>query len=93
MHQQGKETSTNPIASIFAWACGLKFRGEFDGNQPLITFAQALEEVCVQTVEGGVMTKDLALCIHGEALERKHYVTTEQFLEAIAQGITRRMTH
>jgi isocitrate dehydrogenase len=93
MHQQGKETSTNPIASIFAWTCGLKFRGEFDGNQQLVAFAQALEDVCVQTVEGGVMTKDLALCIYGEALERKHYVTTEQFLEAIAQGIARRMTH
>ncbi len=93
MHQQGKETSTNPIASIFAWTCGLKFRGEFDGNQPLVAFAQALEDVCVQTVEGGVMTKDLALCIYGDALERKHYVTTEQFLEAIAQGIARRMTH
>jgi isocitrate dehydrogenase len=71
----------------------LKFRGEFDGNQPLIAFAKALEDVCVQTVENGVMTKDLALCIHGDALERKHYVTTEQFLEAIAQGIARRMTH
>ena len=93
MHQQGKETSTNPIASIFAWTCGLKFRGEFDGNQQLIAFAQALEDVCVQTVEGGIMTKDLALCIYGDALERKHYVTTEQFLEAIAQGIARRMTH
>jgi isocitrate dehydrogenase len=93
MHQQGKETSTNPIASIFAWTCGLKFRGEFDGNQQLVAFATALEDVCVQTVEGGVMTKDLALCIYGDALERKHYVTTEQFLEAIAQGIARRMTH
>jgi len=92
MHQQGKETSTNPIASIFAWTCGLKFRGKFDGNHPLISFAEALEQVCIQTVEEGVMTKDLALCVHGDALERKHYVTTEQFLEAIAQGISRRIS-
>ena len=93
LHQQGKETSTNPIASIFAWTCGLKFRGEFDGNQPLVAFARALEEVCVQTVESGVMTKDLALCIHGDALKREHYVTTEAFMEAIAEGIARRMSH
>jgi isocitrate dehydrogenase len=90
LHQQGKETSTNPIASIFAWTVGLRYRGKFDNNQELIGFADALERVCVETVESGIMTKDLALCIHGEGLKREHYVTTEKFLEAIAQGITRK---
>jgi isocitrate dehydrogenase len=61
LHQQGKETSTNPIASIFAWTTGLKFRGQFDGNHALVSFATALEEVCVDAVESGKMTKDLAL--------------------------------
>lgn len=93
LHQQGKETSTNPIASIFAWTTGLKFRGQFDGNHALMSFATALEEVCVDTVEAGQMTKDLALCIHGESLKREHYLSTEQFLEVIAQGIARRIAH
>ncbi len=93
LHQQGKETSTNPIASIFAWTTGLKFRGQFDGNHALMSFANALEEVCVDTVEAGQMTKDLALCIHGESLKREHYLSTEQFLEVIAQGIARRIAH
>ena len=91
MHQQGKETSTNPIASIFAWTVGLRFRGQFDGNEKLINFADQLEQVCVSTVESGTMTKDLALCIHGDALKREHYVTTEGFLDAVATGIADRM--
>jgi isocitrate dehydrogenase len=91
MHQQGKETSTNPIASIFAWTVGLRFRGQFDNNQDLIGFSDALEKVCVETVESGIMTKDLALCIHGDALKREHYVTTEKFLDAIAEGISRKI--
>jgi isocitrate dehydrogenase len=91
MHQQGKETSTNPIASIFAWTVGLRFRGQFDNNQDLIGFSDALEKVCVDTVESGTMTKDLALCIHGDALKREHYVTTEKFLDAIAEGISRKI--
>lgn len=62
---QGRPTSTNPIASIFAWTRGLEHRGKLDGNQDLIRFAQMLEKVCVQTVESGAMTKDLAGCIHG----------------------------
>jgi isocitrate dehydrogenase len=93
LHQQGKETSTNPIASIFAWTTGLKFRGQFDGNHALMSFATALEEVCVDAVEAGHMTKDLALCIHGENLKREHYLSTEQFLDVIAQGISRRIAH
>jgi isocitrate dehydrogenase len=90
-HQQGKETSTNPIASIFAWTSGLRFRGEFDGNEPLIQFSRALEEVCVETVESGKMTKDLAVCIHGDKVERQHYVTTEEFLDLVASGIAKKL--
>ena len=64
-HQAGKPTSTNPIASIFAWTRGLEFRGVLDNNQELINFCHALEQVCIETVESGKMTKDLAVCIHG----------------------------
>jgi isocitrate dehydrogenase len=91
MHQQGKETSTNPIASIFAWTVGLTYRGNFDGNQELVTFAKTLEKVCVDVVEGGIMTKDLAMCIHGETTQRGHYVTTEEFLSAVADGMAAQM--
>ena len=87
MHQQGKPTSTNPIASIFAWTRGLAFRGKLDGNQKLIDFCQTLEEVCVETVESGKMTKDLALCIHGADLNESHYMNTQDFLEMINQNL------
>jgi isocitrate dehydrogenase len=87
-HQQGKETSTNPIASIFAWSAGLRFRGKFDGNQDLMAFADKLEKVCVDIVQSGKMTKDLAVCIHGEKVERGHYVTTEEFLQLVADGLS-----
>ncbi|MBX7138017.1 MAG: NADP-dependent isocitrate dehydrogenase [Oligoflexia bacterium] len=83
-HQQGKETSTNPIASIFAWSRGLIFRGRFDGNQPLINFCEKLERACIDTVEAGKMTKDLAVCIHGSNVGRDKYLNTREFLEAIA---------
>ena len=86
-HQQGKPTSTNPIASIFAWTRGLEFRGKLDKNEKLIHFAQTLEKVCVDTVESGKMTKDLALCVHGNKLEEKHYLTTEGFLESLDMGL------
>lgn len=92
MHQQGKKTSTNPIASIFAWTRGLAFRGKLDNNNALIDFCNTLESVCVSTVEGGVMTKDLALCIHGKALNESHYVTTEQFLDALDRGLKKQMS-
>ncbi len=83
-HQAGKPTSTNPIASIFAWTRGLEFRGKLDNNQQLINFCQALEQVCIETVESGKMTKDLAVCIHGNKVEHgKHYLYTEEFLEAL----------
>ncbi len=86
-HQQGKKTSTNPIASIFAWTRGLAHRGKLDGNNALVDFATALEEVCVETVEGGKMTKDLALLIHGKEMNETHWLTTEDFLAALDQGL------
>lgn len=87
-HQAGKPTSTNPIASIFAWTRGLEFRGKLDGNQELIDFCQALEQVCVETVESGKMTKDLAVCIHGNKVKHgEHYLYTEEFLDAIDQNL------
>lgn len=82
-HQQGKPTSTNPIASIFAWTRGLAFRGKLDNNTELIRFAETLEQVCIQTVENGEMTKDLALILHGENLKPEHYLSTEEFMMAI----------
>ena len=87
MHQQGKPTSTNPIASIFAWTRGLAFRGKLDETSKLINFAETLEEVCIETVENGKMTKDLALIIHGKELKEEHYLTTEQFLEALNENL------
>ena len=83
MHQQGKETSTNPIASIFAWTRGLAHRGKLDGNDELERFASILEKVCVQTVESGSMTKDLAILIG----KNQKYLTTNQFLEAIDSNL------
>ena len=86
-HQQGKETSTNPIASIFAWTRGLQHRGKLDDNQALIDFCQTLEKVCIETVESGKMTKDLALLIHKENLSSEHYLTTQQFLHALKENL------
>jgi isocitrate dehydrogenase len=91
MHQQGKPTSTNPIASIFAWTRGLAFRGKLDSNQELIDFANALEDVCVETVERGHMTKDLALCIYGSDLNDTHYLNTEEFLEALNENLKKKL--
>lgn len=91
MHQQGKPTSTNPIASIFAWTRGLAFRGKLDNTPELIHFAQSLEEVCIETVESGKMTKDLALIIHGKELKEEHYLTTEQFLAAIDANLVKKL--
>jgi isocitrate dehydrogenase len=87
-HQKGKPTSTNPIASIFAWTRGLEFRGKLDNNQELITFCHTLEKVCIEVVESGKMTKDLAVCIHGNKVEHgKHYLYTEEFLEELNSGL------
>ncbi len=82
-HQQGKPTSTNPIASIFAWTSGLKYRGSFDNNKPLIDFANTLEDVCVKTVEAGFMTKDLAVLIS----ENQKYLTTQEFLGKLVENM------
>jgi isocitrate dehydrogenase len=87
LHQQGKPTSTNPIASIYAWTQGLTHRGRLDNNEELIRFCDTLEKVCVQTVESGKMTKDLAVCVYGSETKTEHYLTTEAFLEAIDKNL------
>ncbi len=90
-HQKGRPTSTNPIASIFAWTRGLDFRGKLDNNQPLRDFAALLEKVCIDTVESGKMTKDLALSIYGDKLTSDNYLTTEKFMEALIDELNKRM--
>ena len=79
MHQEGKETSTNPIASIFAWTRGLSHRGKLDNNEKLINFSDTLEKVCVSAVESGFMTKDLAILLSTSS----KFLTTNQFLDEI----------
>lgn len=91
-HQQGKETSTNPIASIFAWTRGLEHRGKLDGNAELIDFCQKLEQVCVETVEEGKMTKDLAIMVHGDNLARKDYLSTQEFLQALKVNLDKKLS-
>ena len=92
MHQQGKPTSTNPIASIFAWTNGLAFRGKLDQNQKLINFAHRLEQVCIETVEQGKMTKDLALIVYGNELKEASYLSTEAFLDAIDENLQKKVS-
>ncbi len=87
LHQEGKETSTNPIASIFAWTQGLKYRGQFDGNDELVTFADTLENVCVSVVESGHMTKDLAILVGAD----QKYLTTQGFLDKVVEELDQRM--
>ena len=86
-HQQGKETSTNPIASIFAWTRGLHYRGAFDGTPLVVRFAEDLERVCIETVEGGAMTRDLALLIRAD----HPWLTTNQFLSRLAANLQQAM--
>ncbi len=86
-YQKGRETSTNPIASIFAWTRGLEHRGILDENKELVNFVQTLERVCVETVESGKMTKDLALLVHPEGVKREDYLNTEDFLSAIKENL------
>jgi len=91
-YQKGEETSTNPIASIFAWTRGLDHRGKLDKNEPLRKFCQTLEKVCIETVEKGVMTKDLALCIYpADKLKREHWATTTVFMDKINEGLAKRI--
>jgi isocitrate dehydrogenase len=87
-HQQGKPTSTNPIASIFAWTQGLAHRGKLDGTPEVTKFAETLERVCIETVESGKMTKDLALLIRKD----QPYLTTEDFLAAINENLQKAMS-
>ena len=82
-HLKGESTSTNPIASIFAWTRGLAFRGKLDKNNELIDFCELLESICIKTVESGKMTKDLAILIHNENLTEENYLTTEEFLNEL----------
>ena len=89
MHQQGKATSTNPIASIFAWTGGLKFRGKFDDTPDVVRFAETLEKVCIKTVEDGSMTKDLAILIGPD----QPWMTTEQFFEAVRANLEAEMAN
>jgi isocitrate dehydrogenase len=87
MHQEGKETSTNPIASIFAWTRGLAHRGKLDGNEDLIKFSTTLEKVCIDCVENGSMTKDLAILISPSS----NYLTTNQFLDELDGQLKKRL--
>src|SRR5690554_4934477 len=88
LHQQGKETSTNPIASIFAWTRGLYYRGTFDGTPEVVRFAQTLERVCIDTVQSGHMTKDLALLISPD----QTWLTTNQFLDKLDENLQKAMS-
>jgi len=87
MYQQGKETSTNPIASIFAWTRGLMHRAKLDHNPALLDFCEKLEQVCIETVESGKMTKDLAVLIYHNNLTSENYLSTEGFLAALKQNL------
>ncbi|WFD29342.1 isocitrate dehydrogenase (NADP(+)) [Malassezia sp. CBS 17886] len=91
-HQKGNETSTNSVASIYAWTRGLIFRGKLDNNEALIKYARTLEEACVQTIDvDGVMTKDLAYSIYGKNMKREHYVTTFQFLDHVKELLAKKL--
>jgi isocitrate dehydrogenase len=91
-HQKGNPTSTNPIASIFAWTRGLAFRGKLDGNAELVKFCEALEAVCIKTVEEGKMTKDLAVSVHGNDVRHgEHYLYTEEFLEELDKNLQKKL--
>ncbi|KAK6128322.1 hypothetical protein DH2020_037936 [Rehmannia glutinosa] len=87
LHQKGQETSTNSIASIFAWTRGLEHRAKLDGNVKLLDFAHKLEAACIETVESGKMTKDLAILIHGPKVSREFYLNTEEFIDAVAHNL------
>lgn len=91
MHQQGRPTSTNPIASIFAWTRGLAHRGNLDNNDRLVGFANKLEQVCIETVESGKMTKDLALLIHGSKVSASDYLNTQDFLSALDENLMKKL--
>jgi isocitrate dehydrogenase len=87
-YQKGNPTSTNPIASIFAWTQGLTYRGRFDNNHALVEFTRRLEQACIYTVESGVMTKDLALALHGDATTELHYVDTKKYIQEVRKRLS-----
>jgi len=89
--QNGKETSTNPIASIFAWTRGLAHRAKLDDNAALANFCETLETVCIDSIENGQMTKDLALCIHGKDMKREHYIETVEFMKTLGRNLSQRL--
>ncbi len=90
-HQKGEETSTNPIASTFAWTRGLMHRGKLDNNQELIDFCQLLENVCIETIEEGKMTKDLALLVFRDDMVSSNYLTTEQFFKELKGNLEKKI--
>ncbi len=90
-HQKGEETSTNPIASTFAWTRGLIHRGLLDNNQKLIDFCKLLENVCIKTIEGGKMTKDLALLVYKDDMVSSNYITTEQFFKELKTNLEKKI--
>ena len=87
LHQQGKPTSTNPIASIYAWTRGLQYRGDMDGTPDVVKFAETLEQVCVDVVQSGRMTKDLAILIRAD----HPFLTTEAFMDAVDEELKNRL--
>lgn len=92
-HQKGNETSTNSVASIYAWTRGLAFRGKLDNNDELVVFARELENACVEAInDDKVMTKDLALVYHGKNMKRSHYVTTTEYLDHVAKKLKHKLT-
>ena len=86
-HLMGNQTSTNPIASIFAWTRGLEHRGKLDKNNQLVNFCNLLEKVCIKTIESGLMTKDLAILIHGKKVAKRNYLNTQEFLNSIKENL------
>jgi len=90
-HQKGRETSTNPIASIFAWSRGLAHRAKLDRNDALGKYAEALESACIDAVEGGFMTKDLAICVYGNNVKREQYLSTIDFMNKIDEILQQKM--
>jgi len=89
--QKGQETSTNPIASIFAWTRGLKHRATLDDNQKLNEFADKLEQTCIESIQNGQMTKDLALCIYGKDLKREHYIETVEYMDTLGKNFAKKL--
>ncbi|XP_017230966.1 isocitrate dehydrogenase [NADP] [Daucus carota subsp. sativus] len=91
-HQNGQETSTNSIASIFAWTRGLAHRGKLDKNEKLLDFIHKLEAACIETVESGKMTKDLAILVHGRKVSREYYLNTEEFIDAVKENLESKLS-